>query len=297
MKMRILKDNAIKAYKAFEPGWTCRGFQYKVGRTYQHKGSIEICERGFHACETASDCFRYYPFNSREIKFAEVLCWDEIERADDDSKLCCASIQIVREMAWEEVLKVCNYGSYNSGYRNSGNSNSGNCNSGSYNSGSLNSGNCNTGSRNTGHYNSGGWNSGNWNTGNWNSGDWNTGCWNAGDRNSGFFNTLEQKDFFCFNKPTEKHNIWFPNFLYFDVIKWVSVEMMTDKEKNEHPEYKVIGGYLKRYNYQEAFRKSFLAAKEEKDWPDELAKLKAIPNFDYKIFEEISGISKEELEA
>ena len=71
---------------------------------------------------------------------------------------------------------------------------------------------------------------------------------------------------------------------------------MTDEEKNAHPECDVIGGYLKKLDYKDAFRRSFLKAKKGKDWPEELKTLKAIPNFDYDIFEEISGISKEELE-
>ena len=271
MKEKIAKKNAIKAYKAFNADWTCRGFQYEVGRTYKADGEISICENGFHACEKASDCFDYYPFDPKGIKFAEVLCWGEIERADDNSKICCASIQIVRAMEWEEVLKVCN---------------SGNRNSGNWNSGNWNSGDRNSGDRNSGNWNSGDWNSGNWNSGNWNSGNW----------NSGYFNTPAQNKIFCFNKLITKQPIDFPNFLFFDLIEWVHVATMTDEEKNAHPECDVIGGYLKRYDYKNAFRRSFLKAKKSEDWPDELAKLKAIPNFDYAIFEEISGISKDELE-
>ena len=200
-----------------------------------------MCESGFHACERASDCFNYYPFDPRNIKFAEVLCWGEVAKTEDDSNLCCSKIQIVRAMGWEEVLKVCN-------------------------------------------------------TGNWNSGYCNTGDWNSGSGNSGFFNTREQKILFCFNKPTEKYEFDFPNFLYFALEEWIPIVDMTDEEKNAHPECDVVGGYLKVYAYKEAFRKSFLKARQGKDWQEELRKLKAIPNFDYKIFEEISGISRKELE-
>ena len=49
---------------------------------------------------------------------------------------------------------------------------------------------------------------------------------------------------------------------------------------------------LKRYEY---FRKSFEEAKCKPGWQEQLALLKAIPNFDAKIFEEISGIREEEL--
>ena len=271
MKEKVMKKNAIKAYKAFDANWMCRGFRYEVGKTYKMEGEISICNRGFHACEKAADCFGYYPFDPAKIKFAEVLCWGNVEKSDTDSKLCCTMIQIVWAMDWNEVLKVCNTGNWNSGNRNTGNSNTGN----------WNTGNCNTGNWNTGY-----WNTGNSNTGNWNTGDWNT----------GYFNTPELKTFFCFNRPTKKQLIKFPKFLLFDLIEWVPVSDMTAEEKNEHPECDVIGGYLKRHDYKQAFRKSFHAAKKRSDWAVELEKLKAIPNFDYAIFEEISGISKEELE-
>lgn len=299
--MKVLKKNAIKAYKAFNADWTCRGFQYEVGNTYNADGEIRLCEKGFHACENASDCFSYYPF-CQTTKVAEVLCWGDIEKADDSTKLCCSFIMIVRELCWDEVLRICNSGNRNIGIYNSGNHNSGNCNTGSWNSGSrntgdMNSGYSNSGNGNSGSGNSGNWNYGHWNSGNFNSGNCNTGSWNSGNYNSGYFNTPAQNQFFCFNKLTEKQPIDFPDFLNFDLTVWVPVATMTADEKNNHPECDALGGYLKEVAYKEAFRKSFFKAKEKDNWPDELAKLKAIPNFNYDIFEEISGISKEELES
>ena len=35
----------MKGYKVFNPNWTCRDFQYKVGKTYKHEGEIELCEK------------------------------------------------------------------------------------------------------------------------------------------------------------------------------------------------------------------------------------------------------------
>jgi len=70
---------------------------------------------------------------------------------------------------------------------------------------------------------------------------------------------------------------------------------MLPEEKKQHPEYVTTGGYLKEYAYKEAFRKSFEEAKRLPDWPEQLKRLKALPNFDAKIFEEISGITAEEL--
>ena len=38
----------MKGYKVFNSDWTCRGFQYEVGKTYEEDVKPECCERGFH---------------------------------------------------------------------------------------------------------------------------------------------------------------------------------------------------------------------------------------------------------
>ena len=320
---RVLKKKPIKAYKAFNSDLTCKGFQYEVGKTYRHDAVLKLCESGFHACDSLVDCFRFYPFDETETRVAEVLVWGEIEYEDADVKLCASNIKVVRELTWSEVLFLCNIGDSNTGYVNSGNWNSGNYNTGSWNSGHHNtgygnSGHCNSGSRNTGYGNSGNWNSGsfnsgsfnsgnhnsgygnsgNWNSGYHNSGDWNSGDWNSGDWNSGYLNTPAQKYSFIFNKQVEKSvlaQIKFPKFMSFTLTEWIPDSKMSQQEKNQHPEYATTGGYLKKYTYKEAFRKSFEEAKQLPDWPEQLEKLKSLPNFDAKIFEEISGITTEEL--
>ena len=335
---RVLKKNAIKAYKAFNSDLTCKGFQYEVGKEYHHKGKLELCESGFHACPKLYDCFRFYPFSETKTRVAEVLVWGKVAYEYVDVKLCASNIKVVRELAWSEVLFLCDTGNGNSGRHNSGNNNSGNWNSGHrnsgdwnsgdwnsgdnnighhnscsnnsgdwntgygnsghHNSGDWNSGNCNSGKYNSGYCNSGNWNSGNWNSGNWNSGHRNSGSWNIGDCNSGYLNTSAQKYSFIFNKQVEKSvlaQIEFPEFMLFTLTEWIPESKMSRQEKKQHPEYVTTGGYLKKYTYNEAFRKSFEKAKRLPDWPEQLKRLKALPNFDAKIFEEISGIKEEEL--
>ena len=335
---RVTKKNATKAYKAFNSDLTCKDFQYEVGKEYHHKGKLELCESGFHACPKLTDCFYFYPFNKTKTRVAEVLVWGKVEYEDIGNKLCASNIKVVRELAWSEVLLMCNSGNYNTGYGNSGNWNSGNWNSGNnntghsnsgnrnssnyntgdYNTGDCNTGDCNSGSRNSGNYNSGNWNTGcgnsgnhnsgdyntgDYNTGDCNSGDWNSGngnsgYWNSGDNNSGYLNTSTQEYCFIFNKPVEKSVLSitkFPAFMRFTLTEWIPDSKMSQQEKNQHPEYATIGGYLKKYTYKEAFRKSFEEAKQLPDWPEQLEKLKSLPNFDAKIFEEISGITTEEL--
>ena len=153
-----------------------------------------------------------------------------------------------------------NTGKDNSGYRNSGHWNSGHRNSGDWNSGYRNSGYRNSGHRNSGHRNSGDWNSGDW--------------------NSGYFNTNTPK-IRIFNKETEvkREDINFPDYFYFDLIEWIE-----DKSKTEE-------GYLKVYDYKEAWKNSF-----EKADIEDVKKTLELPNFDYEIFEEITGISKRDFD-
>jgi hypothetical protein len=189
-------------------------------------------------------------------------------------------------------MKTANSGSHNSGSHNSGDWNSGDCNSGHWNPGDWNSGDCNSGHWNPGHWNSGSHNSGDCNSGHWNSGDWNTGHWNKSSRETGFFNTHQVKTINVFNQPCNIevwNNSEKPSFIYFDLTKFISYEKMTEEEKQEYPNAEIIGGYLKKMDYQEAFQKSYNDLSEE-ERINQTALLKALPNFDADIFFEISGI-------
>ena len=196
-----------------------------------------------------------------------------------------------------------NTGGWNTGGWNTGNCNTGNCNTGNWNTGYCNTGDWNTGDFNTGDWNTGECNTGNWNigncnTGNWNTGDFNTGDWNTGGWNTGYFNTITPDTILVFNKECKREE-WNdakkPTFIYFDLNVWVDEENMTEEEKQKHPEYKTTGGYLKEYEYKEAFQKSFneLNAEEKKR---QVELLKALPNFDKDVFFEISGIDIDKTE-
>ena len=60
---------------------------------------------------------------------------------------------------------------------------------------------------------------------------------------------------------------------------------MTDEEKQGTPSHETTGGYLKTISMQEAWARAW-AERGKSD----LELLKALPNFDADIFEEISGI-------
>ncbi len=269
----------MKGYKVFNPDWTCRGFQYEVGKTYELDADPKCCERGFHFCENAVDCFGYYSFNS-ENKVAEVVALGEV--ATDDKKSCTNKIQIVREIPWQELLTIVNTGENCTGLGNTGN-----CNTGDRNTGNRNTGHCNTGNRNTGNRNTG-----NRNTGNWNTGDGNTGDWNKSSFNTGCFNT-EEHTIMMFNKPSDMtYGDWLAsdakhllNKMPVNVVDWVFEEYMTDEEKTENPTYKTTGGYLKVLDESENAQLWWDGLSEEQK-----ECIKEIPNFDAEIFKQCTGI-------
>ena len=80
----------MKAYKGFNKDMTCRGFHYEEGKEYEHKGGIDMCLSGFHACERPIDVFTYYPPGTSV--YHEVEQNGEIKKGDD--KTCSTKIRI-----------------------------------------------------------------------------------------------------------------------------------------------------------------------------------------------------------
>jgi len=190
------------------------------------------------------------------------------------------------EFSFYNSIQKKNTGNYNTGYWNSGNRNSSNFNSGScnynggsntgdYNYGESNVGDYNYGDYNVGRHNINSYNTGNYNTGNYNTGDYNTGSFNTGDYNVGDFNV---GDFNLSNYNTGCFNTKKPKLKFFDKetdmtmeewrkseafeilrkidlspVEWVWAEDMSEEEKEEYPEYKTTGGYLKELDTDKAF--------------------------------------------
>ena len=93
----------ILAYKGFDKNLMCRGFQYEVGKTYTHKGAVEACSGGFHACENPLDVFAYYaPASS---KFALVQLSGKTDREKGgDTKVAAAKITIQAEISLPDII-------------------------------------------------------------------------------------------------------------------------------------------------------------------------------------------------
>lgn len=244
----------MKGYKVFNADWTCRGFQYVVGETFEEDVIPSCCNKGFHFCTKAADCFNYYQFDSNN-KIAEIEAIGEIDTSPVDSKCCTNKIRIVKELSWNEVLEIVNTGKGCTGLRNSGN------------------------------YNSGDSNSGDWNSGDWNKTDFSSGCFNTKEQKILMFDKPSE---WTLNDWWNSEARKLLNQIQYNVLEWICLEDMTNEEKKLHPECKTIGGYLKKFDRTECNQIWWNSLSNmERDI------IRNIPNFDEEIFKEITGIKIE----
>ena len=281
-------QNTVHGFKVFNPDWTCspngNTKQYACPGKFEEEGKLYICDHGMHFCQTAADCFNYYSFDSSN-KVAEVIAYGDVRT--DGNKSCTDKLEIVREITWDEVLRIVNIGKNCTGYCNTGDCNTGDCNTGS-----CNTGDCNTGNRNIGDWNTGGCNTGNYNIGGYNTGNYNIGGYNKSSFNTGCFNTKEQK-IMLFNKPSSMtYCEWVDsdardllNQIPKNVVEWIYEVNMTDTEKAAHPTYETTGGYLKVLNESECGQLWWNGLSDHQK-----NIIKEIPNFDADIFFQCTGI-------
>ncbi len=284
-----------KLYKVLVDGKSCHGgdFEWDLPKKKNNKwvpgkwtkrikkDDLEICDTGYHVMNDPIQWIK----TGCTIYECEVKTIKEWE----NDKCVCGQVRLLKPFGsnnGKDNIGHYNIGHYNTGdrntgYLNTGDLNTGDLNTGYLNTGDLNTGDRNTGDRNTGYLNTGDRNTGYRNTGDRNTGDRNTGEWNSGDFHTGYFNTTKEPPFLMFNKPCDisREDINFPDYFYFEVVEWVDDEEHINDGKYESKDYK------------ETFKESFNQTSKEN-----IEKTLKLPNFDYKIFEEISGITKEMIE-
>ncbi len=301
--------------KGFDKDLKCRDFQFEVGGIYDtgHTTALELCtETVFHFCENIQQVHRFYKCDSdNRYCYIEVLG----DIVSDENKCGSNRIKIVREIIGDELNTLLGKTNGNAGLFNTGHHNTGDCNTGDYNTGDYNTGDCNTGDYNTGNRNTGYCNTGNrnigdcntgyYNTGNRNTGYFNTGHYNTGNRNTGYFNTghynscnystglfnSEESTIKIFNIDTKlkmseiQGRKWYQMLFSksLTLTEWVEY---TEKEKKDSIIRQCIGGYLKEYTYKEACANWWAQYSEE----EKKYLIENIPNFNAKVFEEITGI-------
>ena len=92
----------MKAYKAFDENFQCRGYQFEVGKTYSHPGKVEVCDSGFHAVTSPLDMWKYYP--PGKTRYALVDVSGKLDHHDEDSKVAASVLFVEREMTLQDVI-------------------------------------------------------------------------------------------------------------------------------------------------------------------------------------------------
>lgn len=101
-------------FKVLDPNYECRGFQYEIGKTFSLPPGqpLKLCESGFHFCEHAIDCLKFYDLWS-ENKYVEVRVPEDgniipSPPSCEEPKCVTDRIEIIREISFEEwITKLC----------------------------------------------------------------------------------------------------------------------------------------------------------------------------------------------
>ena len=240
----------VKGYKAFNKDLTCRDFQYEIGKEFEHKGKIGLCESGFHFCKKIADIQNYYNLKDENTRLCEIEAIGQVDEGND--KCVTNKIKIIREISKEEMYILGNEGKGNTGLGNTGN-----------------------------------WNTGDSNTGYRNTGDRNTGDWNKTNRSSGVFCNQEPK-LIMFNKETNMTWEEWKNSEAYDILtknkksQWICYDDMTDTEKEKYPSAKTCNGYLKEIERATSSKEWWNSLE-----PYEKATIVQLPNFDLDVFNDI----------
>lgn len=85
------------AYKAFSPGFICRGYQFKLGE--KNVTDAANCKKnGFHCAEDPLDCLSYYP-DIRKSVYCLVEIGGDMHEDGTDSKISCTELTIRKELS------------------------------------------------------------------------------------------------------------------------------------------------------------------------------------------------------
>ena len=106
---KINNSTPIKAYKGFNPDFTCRGMQYEVGKEYEMpEEGISVCNKGFHACESPLEVLGHYFLTDKGemCRFAEVEQSGKIDREEGGTKVCSSRIKLTAELKFGDIVKA-----------------------------------------------------------------------------------------------------------------------------------------------------------------------------------------------
>lgn len=89
------------AYKGFNPGMVCLGYQFVMGMNVTDKANCR--QNGFHCAENPLDCLSYYG-DMKRSEYYLVRPGGDMDEDEIDSKIACTELEIIKRLDREEFL-------------------------------------------------------------------------------------------------------------------------------------------------------------------------------------------------
>lgn len=89
------------AYKGFDIGLRCRGYQFSLGRNITEKANCMA--NGFHCAENPLDCLSYYS-NMKGSEYCIVNAGGDINEDGRDTKIACTELTIIKKLTVKELF-------------------------------------------------------------------------------------------------------------------------------------------------------------------------------------------------
>ena len=97
-------EKKIKGYKGFGKDLKCRGYQYEVGKDYEHNREVSCCKSGFHFCENPMDVLYYY--NPAGSRYCEVEGSGTTDKDTNDTKDAVSKLHISAEIGLKGLIEA-----------------------------------------------------------------------------------------------------------------------------------------------------------------------------------------------
>ena len=97
-------EKEIKGYKGFDKDLKCRGYQFDVGKDYEHNGEVSCCNSGFHFCENPMDVLAYY--NPAGSRYCEVKGSGTTDKDTNDTKVAVSKLHISAEIGLKGLIEA-----------------------------------------------------------------------------------------------------------------------------------------------------------------------------------------------
>lgn len=89
------------AYKGFEPGLICRGYQFKEGMNKTEKANCRM--NGFHCAENPLDCLTYYS-DMEQAEYYIVNAGGDMDEDGSDTKIACTELTVLKKLTKKDFF-------------------------------------------------------------------------------------------------------------------------------------------------------------------------------------------------